>query len=142
MNIKMFSIVYVTLILFMNSLYTGLEIYKHQLREGWTNQDGVRSEAFSELTRLGDWTTAIEVSMTLLMFLVAIWVIKKQRASIKALNYLNAAVVAAFIVLGYITSVIFDVPVGNAVQQLAGPAVITVGLLAYSCIAVFLNKRS
>lgn len=129
------------LITVLNSLYTGLEIYKQHLREEWTDQDTAGSETFSVLIRLGDWTTAIEVSIALLMLLVVIWMIKKQPASINTLTCINSAIVVVFTVLGYIISQSLDVPIGNAVQQLAGPVVITAGLLAYWGIATFINKK-
>ncbi|QKS73053.1 hypothetical protein FLK61_41415 [Paenalkalicoccus suaedae] len=121
-------------LIMLNGVYLALEMYRGHVREEWSNNENLAGEAFNRLSSLGNWTSAIEVAVTAIVLVTAVWILKKRQSLLRAFTYANIAVLVVFLLIGFLVASIYPVAVGNAVQQLVGPGVIVMGLVVYQIV--------
>ncbi|WP_353892680.1 hypothetical protein PRVXH_002048 [Proteinivorax hydrogeniformans] len=139
---KKFWRIFISFLLIINSCYFGLELYKEGIRNQWMENEQLNQEAFTELSRLGSWTYFIEVVLLIIIVTVAAWIImKKHRKLLRFLTYINIAACVIFFGIGILLANIFEATAGNLVQHLIGPTFITVLLIIYQLVLLFMKKR-
>ncbi|WP_350344380.1 hypothetical protein PRVXT_000778 [Proteinivorax tanatarense] len=142
MTHKKIGWIFVSLLLILNSCFFGLELYKDGIRNQLMEKEQLSQETFTELSRLGSWTYFIEVLLLIIIVTVAVWIImKKHRKLLSFFIYVNIAACVIFFGIGILLANIFEAAPGNLVQHLIGPAFITVILIIYQLVLLFMKRR-
>lgn len=128
---------FVSYLVILNGLFIGIELYKENIRNQWSSQQLVASQAFQKLERLNESTVMIESTLSISIIIISIWLIVGNKTLVKSFIVVSAWIELVFLIIGLLLATYFEIAILNLVQQLLGPSFILIVLVIYQVIRHF-----